>query len=93
MAAQHFLAFDLGAESGRGILGAFDGDRLTLEEVGRFATGRGQEDTGPDGVRRWDIKRIGGEIEDLLTRAQAQVGTLHGVGVDTIEHRPHDKKC
>jgi len=83
MAAQHFLAFDLGAESGRGILGAFDGDRLTLEEVGRFATGRGQEDTGPDGVRRWDIKRIGGEIEDLLTRAQAQVGTLHGVGVDT----------
>ncbi len=82
MAAQHFLAFDLGAESGRGILGAFDGERLTLEEVGRFATGRGQDDTGPDGVRRWDIGRIGGEIESLLARAQA-AGTLHGVGVDT----------
>ena len=83
MAAQHFLAFDLGAESGRGILGAFDGERLTLEEVGRFATGRGQDDIGQDGVRRWDIGRIGGEIESLLTRAQAQAGTLHGVGVDT----------
>lgn len=83
MGLQHFLAFDLGAESGRGILGAFDGERLTLEEVGRFATGRGQDDIGPDGVRRWDIGRIGGEIESLLTRAQAQVGTLHGVGVDT----------
>ncbi len=83
MASQHFLAFDLGAESGRGILGAFDGERLTLEEVGRFATGRGQDDAGPDGVRRWDIGRIGGEIESLLTRAQAQAGTLHGVGVDT----------
>jgi len=80
---QHYLACDLGAESGRGILGAFDGERLTLEEVGRFATGRGQDDIGPDGVRRWDIERIGGEIEGLLTRAQAQAGTLHGVGVDT----------
>ena len=83
MASQHFLAFDLGAESGRGILGAFDGERLTLEEVGRFATGRGQDDIGPDGVRRWDIGRIGGEIEMLLARAQAQAGALHGVGVDT----------
>jgi len=83
MAAQHFLAFDLGAESGRGILGAFDGDHLTLAEVGRFATGRGQDDTGQDGIRRWDIGRIGGEIESLLARAQAQAGTLHGVGVDT----------
>ncbi len=82
-AKQHFLAFDLGAESGRGILGAFDGERLTLEEVGRFATGRGHDDIGPDGVRRWDIGRIGGEIESLLGRAQAQAGTLHGVGVDT----------
>ena len=80
---QHFLAFDLGAESGRGILGAFDGERLALEEVGRFATGRGQDDVGPDGVRRWDIGRIGGEIETLLARAQAQAGALDGVGVDT----------
>ncbi len=83
MVSQHFLAFDLGAESGRGILGAFDGERLTLEEVGRFVTGRGQDDTGPDGVRRWDIGRIGGEITGLLARAQAQAGTLRGVGVDT----------
>ena len=80
---QQFLALDLGAESGRGILGAFDGERLTLEEVGRFATGCGQDDIDLDGVRRWDIERIGGEIEGLLARAQAQVGTLHGVGVDT----------
>ena len=83
MASQYFLACDLGAESGRGILGAFDGERLTLAEVGRFATGRGQDDIGPDGIRRWDIARISGEIEALLGRAQAQAGTLHGVGVDT----------
>ena len=80
---QNFLAFDLGAESGRGMIGAFDGERLTLEEVGRFATGQGQNDLGSDGVRRWEIERIGGEIERLLARAQTQAGTLHGVGVDT----------
>ena len=79
-AKQHFLAFDLGAESGRGILGAFDGERLTLEEVGRFATGRGQDDLGPDGVRRWDIGRIGGEIEGLL-------GARAGAGGDAARGR------
>ena len=81
--AQRYLAFDLGAESGRGILGRFDGERLTLEEVGRFATGQGEEDLGADGVRRWDIARIGGEIEALLTRAEVQAGGLDGVGVDS----------
>ena len=29
-AAQQFLAFDLGAESGRGVLGRFDGEHLDL---------------------------------------------------------------
>ncbi len=33
------LAFDLGAESGRAIIGRFDGERLTLEELHRFANG------------------------------------------------------
>ena len=31
-----YLAIDLGAESGRAILGAFDGERLTLSEIHRF---------------------------------------------------------
>ena len=31
------LAFDLGASSGRAILGTFDGERITLEEVHRFS--------------------------------------------------------
>jgi len=32
-----FLAIDLGAESGRAVLGRFDGERITLEEAHRFA--------------------------------------------------------
>ena len=81
--AQQYLALDLGAESGRGILGHFDGDRLTMKEVGRFATGMGERDVGPDGVRRWEFERIGREIDLLVAQAQSQVGTLHGVGADT----------
>jgi sugar (pentulose or hexulose) kinase len=35
----NFLAFDLGAESGRAVVGRFDGERLSLEEMHRFANG------------------------------------------------------
>ena len=31
-----FLAIDLGAESGRALLGRFDGEHVTLEEIHRF---------------------------------------------------------
>ena len=33
---KHYFAADLGASNGRTILGRFDGDRLTLEEINRF---------------------------------------------------------
>ena len=36
MDTQHFIAFDLGATSGRTILGTLQGNQLTLEEVTRF---------------------------------------------------------
>ena len=35
----NFLAFDLGAESGRAVVGRFDGDKLSLEEAHRFPNG------------------------------------------------------
>ena len=84
MSVQQYLAIDLGAESGRGMLGAFDGERITLRELGRFATSRGEQDIGPDGVRRWDWPRIIGEIRNLLRQAQQETdGKLAGVGVDS----------
>src|SRR3989442_1395041 len=37
MCARSYLALDLGAESGRAVLGQFDGERLVCSEVHRFA--------------------------------------------------------
>ena len=36
MDSYHFLAFDLGAESGRAVLGTLEGERLSLRQVSRF---------------------------------------------------------
>ena len=74
-----YLALDLGAESGRGLLGRFDGDRLTLEEVHRF----------PNGPVRmldslhWDVPRLFDEMKAALRKASSGHPGLDGVGVDT----------
>ena len=46
-----FLAVDLGAESGRVMLGEFDGGAIKLEEVGRFPN---RPLRLPDGLH-WDV--------------------------------------
>ena len=78
-AAHNFLAFDLGAESGRGVLGHFDGKQFKLEELHRFPNG---------GIRlldslHWDVLRLWSEMKTALSIC-AQKGTdLSGIGIDT----------
>ena len=55
----NYAAIDLGAESGRVILGTVRGGRLSLAEYHRFPT---SGEHRPDGSYRWDIARITGEI-------------------------------
>jgi rhamnulokinase len=77
--AKQFLAFDLGAESGRGILGRFDGARLSLEVVHRF----------PNAAVRtldslhWDVLRLYGEMLQTLRLCASKYGRIDGLGVDT----------
>ncbi len=78
-ATKNILAFDLGAESGRGLLGRFDGDRLRLEEVHRFANG---PVTILDRLH-WDVLRLWQEMLATLAKAAADPGDLGSVGVDT----------
>ncbi len=73
------LAFDLGAESGRGILGRFDGERLELTELRRF----------PNGPVRlfkslyWDPLRLFSELlETLRCYAGQHGGQLDAIGID-----------
>ena len=75
-----FVAFDLGAESGRAMLGALGGGRLELQEVHRFANRPVQV---PSGLH-WDVLRLWEELKDGLVRAKAQWGgELAGIGLDT----------
>jgi rhamnulokinase len=76
---QKFLAFDLGAESGRGVLGHFDGERLKLEELHRFPNGS---------VRvlnslHWDVLRLWSEMKQTLSICAQRGIALMGIGLDT----------
>lgn len=76
---QSFLAIDLGAESGRGVLGKFDGELLELEEIHRFPNG---------GIRvmdslHWDVLQLWTEIKRTLSICARQRVNLTSLGVDT----------
>jgi rhamnulokinase len=73
-----FLAVDLGAESGRAVLGRFDGERMALEEVHRFPNTPVRL---PDGLH-WDVLRIFAEIRDGLAKAAKDAGRIESLGVD-----------
>ena len=61
----HFLAIDLGAESGRALLGSLDGDRFESAEVHRFAN----EPVRLAGTLTWDLPRIVFECRRGIARA------------------------
>jgi rhamnulokinase len=73
------FAFDLGAESGRGILGLFDDKRLALEVVHRFPNGpvRTLE------TMHWDVLRLHSEMVNALRLCAGKVGAIDSVGIDT----------
>lgn len=74
------LAFDLGAESGRVILGTLDADRLSLDEVYRFPN---EPVELPDGLH-WDVLRLFHEIKRGLSLAIARYGCgIASLGIDT----------
>jgi rhamnulokinase len=81
-----FLAFDLGAESGRAMVGQFDGERIRLSEVHRFPNGpvRLSDSSGAGYRLHWDVLRLWTEIKRGLALAIQEYGAdLAGVGLDT----------
>ena len=83
-AGRNFLAFDLGAESGRAVLGTLDAGRLTLEEKHRFANPTGRM----NGHLHWNLLAQWEELKAGLRKtAGSEAGGsrvhLDGIGVDT----------
>jgi rhamnulokinase len=76
----HYLAFDLGAESGRAILGTLAEGKLALEELHRFPNTPVRIPTG----LYWDTFRLFHEIlEGLRVAGRERKLALSGIGVDT----------
>jgi rhamnulokinase len=78
MKPSRFLAFDLGASSGRAVAGCWDG-RFSLEEVHRFPNGGVRL---PEGLQ-WDVLRLWSETRTGLENFRARYGCApDGVSVD-----------
>lgn len=75
-----FIAFDMGAESGRAMLAAFDGERISLQESSRFPN-------VPVRVLdslHWDVLRLFDDIKRGLAQiAREHPGDIASVGLDT----------
>ena len=72
------LAIDLGASSGRGIVGAYDGERITLDEVHRFSN----DPLQIGGSFFWDTLRLLHEIKQAILKC-SKAGGIDSVGIDT----------
>lgn len=76
---RYYLAFDLGATSGRSILGCLEGGRLATEELTRFPNAM----IRVGGHLYWNIYSLFEHIKDGL-RAAARLGVVpESVGIDT----------
>ena len=72
------LAIDFGASSGRAVIGRFDGERITLEEIHRFSN----DPVNLGGTLYWDFLRLFHEVKQSLLKSK-QYGQVDSLGVDT----------
>lgn len=74
------LAFDYGASSGRAMLGCFDGERITLQQVHRFSN----DPVLVHDTLYWDILRLYHELKNgILECRKSGHGDIRSIGIDT----------
>lgn len=76
---KYYLAIDLGATSGRHVIGFQNGGKIILKEIHRFKT---QMDDSPDGLV-WDIPRIYNEIKFGIKKAFEEYPVIESISIDT----------
>ena len=91
METKKVLAIDIGASSGRAILGIYDGNKIELQEIHRFSN----DPVTINGVVYWDVLRLLFEIKESLVKAKPY-GKINSIGIDTwgvdfglLDHEGH----
>ena len=77
--SKNYLAFDLGASSGRAVIGRFNGRKVDLEEIHRFPNGAMDL---PGGLY-WNAVGLYSEILIGLRKARTEADSLESTGLDT----------
>ena len=76
---KYYLAIDIGASSGRHIVGFEEGGKLRLEEVYRFPNGMERE----DGDLVWNTQKIFTEIVEGIRLCIQKYGKIESLAIDT----------
>ena len=76
---KHYLAIDIGASSGRHIVGWREGENLKTKEVHRFPNGVKEE----NGHLMWDLERLLREVRAGIDAALGQFGSVESLSIDT----------
>lgn len=76
---KYYLAVDIGASSGRHMLGYVEDGKIRLEEIYRFENGMKKK----DGSLVWDLKHLFGEILEGMRECARQGKVPETMGIDT----------
>lgn len=76
---KYYLAIDIGASSGRHIVGWRKGETLETKEVYRFPNGVKEE----NGHLTWDLDRLLREVRAGIDAALDQFGSIESLSIDT----------
>ena len=79
MNMKYALAVDIGASSGRHIVGWLEGDQIQTKEVFRFPNGV----TEKDGHLTWDIEALVGFVKSGIAEAKKQFPQIDSLSIDT----------
>ena len=77
--SKNYLAFDLGASSGRAIIGTLDGGKISLREIHRFTNGP----VAINGGLFWNLPGLFTELKAGLAKAVQEGIELAGIAIDT----------
>ncbi len=79
MQKKNFLAFDIGATSGRGVIGSLDNGRFGMKEIYRFPNAIMEL----HGKYYWDVYQLYAAMKETLRLCAQQNIAIDSIGIDT----------